>query len=172
MISLGESVVQLLKDSGLLLCTIESCTGGLISNWITDVSGSSEIFWGSIITYDNTLKEEIGVSPNLIQNHGAVSSEVAGKMAECGLDKLIHCLHLRKSPSLLNPKGYISISTSGIAGPTGGSELKAVGLCYIGIARNGVSTITQRLDPIPHLNRAQNKARFAEEALKLLKTCI
>jgi nicotinamide-nucleotide amidase len=96
----------------------ESCTGGLIADRITNVSGSSEYFERGIITYSNKSKmDELGVLSELISKHGAVSQEVAEAMA----------LGIRTTSNV-----DIGISTTGIAGPTGGSPEKPIGLVWIG----------------------------------------
>ena len=98
----------------------ESCTGGLLSSSITSISGSSQIFKGSIVSYSNELKQSLlNIPENLIKKHGAVSEEVAENMAINVRDKL---------------NSDWSIAISGIAGPTGGSKEKPIGLVYISIA--------------------------------------
>ena len=114
-----EAVVgKLLIDKNLKIAVAESCTGGLIANKITNISGSSKYFERGVVAYSNKSKIEIlGVSEDLIIKYGAVSEEVAKAMAE-GV-RLIS-------------KTDIGISTTGIAGPTGGSTEKPVGLVWIG----------------------------------------
>ncbi|MDD5225053.1 MAG: CinA family nicotinamide mononucleotide deamidase-related protein [bacterium] len=116
-----ESLVgMLLAEKGWKLALAESCTGGLIAHRITEVPGSSNYFERGVVTYSNPSKTELlGVAPDLLKKFGAVSAEVAGAMAE-GVKK--------------NSKVEIGLSTTGIAGPTGGSPEKPVGLVYFGLA--------------------------------------
>lgn len=115
---LEDAVGKLLRERKLTIAIVESCTGGLIADRITNVSGSSEYFERGIVTYSNKSKiEELGVPLELIRLHGAVSQEVAKAMA----------LGIRT-------RSYtdIGVSTTGIAGPTGGSPEKPIGLVWIG----------------------------------------
>jgi nicotinamide-nucleotide amidase len=115
---LEDTVGSLLNERTLTLAIAESCTGGLIADRITNVSGSSKYFDRGLITYSDTSKtDELGVPPELIRQHGAVSREVAEAMA----------LGVR-----IRSKTDIGLSTTGIAGPTGGSVEKPIGLVWIG----------------------------------------
>jgi nicotinamide-nucleotide amidase len=115
---LEDAVGKLLSERKLTIAIAESCTGGLITDRITNVSGSSDYFERGIIAYSNRSKmDELGVPSELINQHGAVSQEVAEAMA----------LGIRTSSNT-----DIGISTTGIAGPTGGSTEKPVGLVWIG----------------------------------------
>ncbi len=119
-ISLEESLGTLLKDRGLTLSTAESCTGGNIAKLITSIPGSSEYFTGSVVAYENRIKEEVlGVRRATLDKKGAVSREVVEQMARgimkiCGTDT--------------------AITTSGIAGPDGGTADKPVGTTWICVA--------------------------------------
>ena len=118
-ISLAESVLNLLLKKKMMLVCAESCTGGLLSTWITGIPGSSKAFWGSFITYSNKAKENcLGVDSSLIRENGAVSKEVVSSMAQGGLEK---------------SQGDICIAVSGIAGPDGGSKEKPVGTVWIAL---------------------------------------
>jgi len=172
LISLEEAVVRKIKAAQHILCTVESCTGGLISHQITNVPGASEIYWGSFISYDNSAKEDLGVPSSLIKENGAVSPEVAGSMADQGLRKMSEVSGRSSSYALLEPKGFICISTSGIAGPTGGSKEKPVGLCYIGLAITGKKTWVERFQGDPGCDRVQMKILFAKKALELIRGTI
>jgi nicotinamide-nucleotide amidase len=113
-----DAIGKLLRERKLTMAFAESCTGGLIADRITNVSGSSEYFERGIITYSNKSKmDELGVLSELISKHGAVSQEVAEAMA----------LGIRTTSNV-----DIGISTTGIAGPTGGSPEKPIGLVWIG----------------------------------------
>lgn len=128
-----EQVVgNLLIDKNISLATAESCTGGLLSAKLTDIPGISKVFPGGIVSYSNEMKKDLlGVTEDVLKQYGAVSSQCAKQMAQgirnkCGTD--------------------IGISTTGIAGPGGGSEKKPVGLVYIGLAHNdGTDSIELRL---------------------------
>src|SRR5262249_55463252 len=137
---LEDEVVSSLKRAGYLLCAVESCTGGLVANRITNISGSSSVFWGSITPYDNAAKVLLlGVPARLIRAHGAVSPEVARSRAEKGLRKL-----KRGVPRARRAK-LACVATTGIAGPKGGSREKPVGLCYVGLAVAGRKTIVREV---------------------------
>ena len=121
----------------------ESCTGGLLSSQITSVSGSSQVFKGSVIAYSNELKNLLlNVSKNLLNTYGAVSEEVAESMAIGVKNKL---------------NSDWAISVSGIAGPTGGNESKPIGLVYIAIAgpNNKVVKIKKQYNSLKNRNEIQ-----------------
>ena len=126
--TLEEIVGQLLRNKHQTIATAESFTGGAISASITKVPGSSEYYQGSVIAYANSIKvNELGVSENDLKNFGAVSKVVAEQMA-IGVQKKF--------------KSDYAISTTGIAGPSGGSEKKPVGLAFIAVATpNGVHSM-------------------------------
>ena len=113
-------IAKSLIEQKLSIGTVESCTAGLLAQQLTSISGASDYFEGSILSYSNELKIKLGnVNEKLIQENGAVSEEVARSMAEEG----------RKILGV-----DICISTTGIAGPTGGTAEKPVGLIWIAIA--------------------------------------
>ncbi len=117
---LEEVVVKMLTASRQTIAVAESCTGGMIANRITNVSGSSEVFIDGCVTYSNESKVRLlGVREETLKAHGAVSEEVAREMAE-GVR--------------VRSRTDFGISTTGIAGPTGGTPEKPVGLVYIGFA--------------------------------------
>ena len=149
---LEHVVGKLLTELHLTIAIAESCTGGLISDRVTNVSGSSQYFNRSYVTYSNESKTaDLGVPAELIRNHGAVSREVAEAMA----------LGART-----RSKADIGISTTGIAGPTGGSEEKPVGLVWIGYAdQAGTMAIKFHLGD----ERRRIKERAAQAALELLR---
>lgn len=151
--SLEEVIINKAKSKKLKIGFAESCTGGLVSSKITDVSGSSSVFWGSVISYSNDVKKKsLNVDGESLKDHGSVSVEVAKEMAygarrTLGVD--------------------IAISTTGIAGPNGGSENKPVGTVCIGISTKN-KTEAFRLEFKG--NREILKERFAKAALyKLLE---
>ena len=119
---LQNMVVEKLTKNNLKLATAESCTGGLLSGRITAVSGASEVFDCGVCSYANEIKHKVlGVSEETLNTLGAVSPETALQMAE-GVKKLANA--------------DIGASTTGIAGPTGGTDEKPVGLVYVGICAN------------------------------------
>jgi nicotinamide-nucleotide amidase len=119
-VSLTVVLGEILRKNRLTVGTVESCTGGMIAGSLTSIPGSSDYFQGSFLTYSNELKENLaGVLSETIQEEGAVSHQVVEQMARGGKERL----------------GVdLCISTSGIAGPTGGTEEKPVGTVWIGIA--------------------------------------
>ena len=130
--TLASVVGQLLQKNNATLAVAESCTGGGLGEMITRVSGSSSYFWGGAIAYDNSVKINLlGVRPEDLAHHGAVSHPVAQQMAVGIRDRL-------------NTTWGLSIT--GIAGPTGETPEKPVGLVYIGLAGNhGVESFEHRL---------------------------
>ena len=149
---LEELVGKLLREKNLTLSAAESCSGGIISGRITDIAGSSDYFIGSVISYANEVKENIlQVNPEVLRDKGAVSSEVAVEMAE-GVRKLL--------------KTDIGISATGIAGPTGGSNEKPVGLIYIAIS---IGNKTYSKELFLGDNRHRNRIRAAQAALEMLR---
>ena len=120
-----------LNEKSLLLATAESCTGGLVAAAITDVSGSSGWFERGFVTYSNEAKSTmLGVPAKLIRDHGAVSEEVARAMAE---------------GALLNSRAQVALSITGVAGPTGGTPEKPVGMVCFGWSNRITTNVeTQR----------------------------
>ena len=116
---LAKKIVKKLSKNKLKISFAESCTGGMLSSAITSVSGSSKVFNLGLITYSNRAKTEIlKVPKKIISKYGAVSKEC--------------CLSMVRNLSRIS-KANISVSVTGIAGPSGGTKLKPVGLIYIGI---------------------------------------
>ncbi len=147
-----EELGQLLIEKNLTVATAESCTGGLVSSKLTDVSGSSEYVKLNFVTYANEAKHNIlGVSWDILNNYGAVSEECAEAMAN-GLEKATGC--------------DVAICTTGIAGPTGGTKEKPVGLVYISVKYKGIVTIKE-IKLSPNIPRIEMKEQFANHALKL-----
>jgi len=147
-----ETVVgKLLRSAGKRLAAAESCTGGLIGHRITNVPGSSDYFLGSLVTYSDEAKVRLlGVPEETIREHGAVSEETARAMAE----------GVRKATG-----AEVGVSVTGIAGPTGATATKPVGLTYIGVADEaGVVVEEQRLRG----DRLMVKERAAQLALYML----
>ena len=147
----AEKLVKRLTELGKTCGTAESCTGGGVGSAITSVAGSSAIFWGGVISYDNSVKRDVlGVPQEILETKGAVSSECAAAMAE-GARRIL--------------KTDYAVSITGIAGPGGGSNEKPVGLVWFGIASHtGVKT-ESRIFPG---NRAEVRAAAVEHALEML----
>jgi len=124
--TIENALVQKLHEKGLTLSCAESCTGGLIAKRITDIPGTSSVFLGGCVTYTNEIKQKlIGVNAETLEKYTAVSAEVAMEMAH-GVRELTG--------------SDIALSATGIAGPTGGSELTPVGTVFIGLStKNGES---------------------------------
>ena len=169
MITLEEAILRKLKTTQHILCTVESCTGGLLAHLVTSVPGSSEIFWGGFIPYDNTAKIELGVPPALLEKYGAVSPEVACALAEQGLNRMKATLEKCPSTSLIKPRGFLCLSTTGIAGPSGGTKEKPVGLCFVGVAQTGHPTLIEKFQAKDLIDRLQNKTQFAHRALEMIR---
>ncbi len=148
-----ETIVgRMLTTRQMTLATAESCTGGLISHRITQVPGSSNYFLRGYVVYSNEAKDDtLKVDPQLIRQKGAVSREVAEALAA----------NVRKAA-----KANIGLSTTGIAGPTGGSAQKPVGLVYIGISDDQA---TQAFEYRFTGNRDTVKNRASQAALELLR---
>lgn len=120
LLKLSSTIGCLLTRKGLTLSTAESCTGGLLGHVLTGVSGSSGYFMGGVIAYSNRIKEQVlGVKQDTLEKFGAVSAETADEMA-VGIRVKFNT--------------DIGLSTTGIAGPTGGTPEKPVGLVWIGIS--------------------------------------
>ncbi|MBU0971726.1 MAG: competence/damage-inducible protein A [Proteobacteria bacterium] len=151
--SLEQEVGLLLKEKNHTLAIAESCTGGLVSNLVTDVPGSSDYFLFSAITYSNGAKETIlKVNKKSLEAHGAVHEQTALEMAR-GVKKV--------------SDADWGISTTGIAGPSGGTPDKPVGTVCIGIAGPGIETAKRYTFNFG--TRAENKKMFAAAALEVLR---
>ena len=151
--SLQSAVVSKLREKNLTLATAESCTGGLIGKRITEIAGSSKVYLGGIISYANSVKtSQLGVSERTLAQHGAVSEQTALAMCE-GAAK--------------NLGADIGISTTGIAGPDGGTKEKPVGLVWVGLyfddKKNG--TLTHRA---MKLNLARHMYRDEREMIRYM----
>ncbi len=142
---------RLLREDDLTLAIAESCTGGLIADRITDVPGSSDYFDRGVVSYSNRAKRELlDVKGDSLENHGAVSEVVAAEMAK----------GVRTSSDT-----DIGLSSTGIAGPGGGTEEKPVGLVYLGLSiREGSYVRQENLDG----TRRENKEAVARMAMEFL----
>ncbi len=147
-----KEVGDALRERGLTLSTAESCTGGLVAHRITNVSGSSDYYNGGVIAYANEVKVGIlRVAREILKDKGAVSAECAKAMAN-GVRTLLD--------------SDIGISTTGIAGPTGGTPDKPVGLVYIALA---TKEYVHHEKHIFRRDREGNKHEAADAALEMLK---
>ena len=122
-----QKIAAALLAQGHTLATAESCTGGLVGAALTELSGSSAWYIGGIVAYSNLLKTRLlGVPPAILATHGAVSAETAQAMAEGGR---------------IHTGADLVLSITGIAGPTGGTPEKPVGLVYMAVAGPGGTTV-------------------------------
>jgi nicotinamide-nucleotide amidase len=150
--TLEEVVGRLLKDKKLTLGTAESCTGGYLAHLITSVPGSSDYYLGSVIAYSNTVKQELlGVSEQSLIDYGAVSEQVVREMAE-GARKRFNT--------------DFAVSTSGVAGPDGGTAEKPVGTVWIAVASK-TGTVAKKFMFGEH--RGRNIRRAALAALNMVR---
>ncbi|EHL14830.1 competence/damage-inducible protein CinA domain [Peptoanaerobacter stomatis] len=155
-LAIEDVVCKYLMDNNLTVSTVESCTGGMLSSRIINISGISKCFKSGYVTYSNESKIQLGVSEDTLQKYGAVSEQTAIEMATA-------CA--KKSGS------DIAISTTGVAGPDGGSEEKPVGLVYIGLYING-QTYCKKLNIVGNRQRIRriatsNALDFVRRTLKM-----
>jgi len=149
---LEEEIGDLLRKHKLKMGIAESATGGLISHKITNIPGSSEYFEGSIISYSNKAKMNLlAIKESTLRNCGAVSSGTSKEMAQ----------GVRREMDV-----DIGLASTGIAGPSGGTSEKPVGLVYVGLAIKDV-LISKKF--VFHGNRDENKKAFSDAALSTLK---
>lgn len=147
-----QQLAQILTARTLRLATAESCTGGLIAHWMTCLAGCSAFYNGGVVAYANAAKSTLlGVSSDDLVRHGAVSATVAEAMASGVLDRL---------------QADVALSTTGIAGPEGGSPAKPVGQVYIGVAmRENVCRVK-----VFHFEGSRSDVQIAagQQALKMV----
>ncbi len=149
---LARKLVEQCASQKQKIATAESCTGGLIAAALTEIAGSSSVFERGFITYSNEAKTEmLEVDAGLLEQHGAVSGEVAEAMAQGALN---------------HSTADIAISVTGIAGPSGGSAAKPVGLVFIGIANRRGAVFHYK--SLFKGDRDDVRLQAVEEALKLL----
>ena len=154
-VSLEQSVVELLEKNGLSVTTAESCTGGLLCARIINVPGASKVIKESVVTYSNKAKRKrLGVKKSTLEKYGAVSEQTAGEMA-------VGACELAKAD--------VSLSTTGIAGPDGGTDEKPVGLVYIGCNVCGKVKVKEC-----HFRGTREiiRTRTVTEALSMLRMCL
>jgi len=131
LINKSKKIVNLLKRKKLKIAFAESCSGGLLSSSITSVSGSSKVFTLGLVAYSNQSKTKVlKVKKNIIRKYGSVSEQV--------------CLAMLKNLNKIS-KTNISVSITGIAGPSGGTKIKPVGLVYVGIKKGNRAEVKKYL---------------------------
>ena len=129
--TISQKIVTLLKKKKLKISFAESCTGGMLSSALTSVKGSSKIFTLGLVAYSNQSKIKVlKVPKNIIRKYGSVSEQV--------------CLAMAKNVSKIS-KTNISVSVTGIAGPSGGTKIKPVGLVYVGIKKGNRTEVKKYL---------------------------
>jgi nicotinamide-nucleotide amidase len=128
--ALATRVASALSEARLRLISVESCTGGFVAKLLTDLAGSSAWFDSGFVTYSNAAKQrDVGVHPQTLLRHGAVSEAVVREMAE---------------GALARSDADVAVSLSGVAGPTGGTARNPVGSVWIGVARRGADRLHTR----------------------------
>jgi nicotinamide-nucleotide amidase len=156
-VTLEETIGTMLSAKGMTVAVAESCTGGLVASRLTDVAGSSMYFLQGFVTYSNLAKQKtLGVQRELIESFGAVSEEVARAMATGCLEK---------------SGADFALATTGIAGPTGGSSEKPVGMVCLAIAKKSMGSVLSKT-LFMQGDRERNKLRFSEAALRELWECL
>jgi nicotinamide-nucleotide amidase len=149
-----ETIIKRLAEKNILVAVAESCTGGYISHIITNVSGSSEIFERGVVSYGNQSKIDIlNVDPSVLEKFGAVSEEVAKQMAY--------------GVRVISKTCDIGIGVTGIAGPTGGTPEKPVGLVYIGFSTVKETFVKKY---VFKTDRITFKQKVLEEVIQFLET--
>ena len=153
---LSQKIVKLLKKKKLKISVAESCTGGMLSSALTSVSGSSKVFTLGLVTYSNQSKNRLlKVPKQIIKNHGAVSIQCCFSMVN-NLSKIC--------------KSNVSVSITGIAGPSGGTKQKPIGLVYIGIKRANKVKINRFL--FKNRGRSNIQKAATKKALELILNTI
>ncbi len=156
-IEAAEELLGRCRTAGVKLAAAESCTGGLVSAYLTAVSGASDIIERGFVTYSNIAKsEQLGVPVSLIATQGAVSEEVVRAMAE---------------GALAHSHADIAVAVTGIAGPGGGSPEKPVGLVYIAAARQDRETQSRRCE-FGDIGRQAVRLKTVQEAFALVSSLL
>jgi nicotinamide-nucleotide amidase len=153
--STAELVLALVRERGLTLATAESCTGGLVAARLTDVTGASDVFLGAVVAYANGVKAaQLGVSEEVLREHGAVSAETAAAMARGARERL---------------RADVAVAVTGVAGPDGGTPEKPVGLVFLH-ASGPSGELARRLD-VPG-DRETVRLRATVAALHLVRQLV
>jgi nicotinamide-nucleotide amidase len=154
LIAQAAALIAQYRAAKLMAATAESCTGGLIAGLLTEIPGSSNVLERGFVVYSNAAKEELlGVPPETLSEHGAVSAQTARAMAE---------------GALANSRADIAISVTGVAGPDGGMPQKPVGLVHFACARRGAPTVT-REERFGDLGREAVRLASVKVGLELLE---
>lgn len=150
----AAEIVTSLKQSGMRICCAESCTGGMIAAAITDIAGSSAVFSRGFVTYSNQAKiNMLGVKPETLNLHGAVSGQTVSEMASGAI-------------TASEDEADFAVAVSGIAGPDGGTVEKPVGLVYICVLKKGeVGQVTRY---VFDGDRQSVRTQTVENALKTI----
>jgi nicotinamide-nucleotide amidase len=152
-LDLASEVLAKARAAGVMIATAESCTGGLVAAALTEIPGSSDVVDRGFVTYTNEAKTQLlGVPEGLIAQRGAVSEDVARAMAEGALTR---------------SSAQLAAAVTGIAGPSGGTATKPVGLVHIAAARSGETTLHQE-HRFGDIGRDAVRMASAEAALRLL----
>ena len=147
-----QEILDLARAQGVMIATAESCTGGMVAVALTDLPGSSKVLERGFVTYSNEAKkEQLGVSPDTLEAHGAVSEQTAREMA---------------NGALRHSHANLAVSVTGIAGP-GGSDHKPEGRVCFGLARDGLKTFTETKE-FRAQGRAEVRRQSRDHALALL----
>lgn len=150
--TLHETAFRVLREKGLTLATAESCTGGLVSKLITDISGASEVFYGGVCAYNNEIKEKVlGISHGLLEKYGAVSRECAEALAQSACEKF---------------GTDAGIGVTGWADPETGDEKNPGGTVYVAVCLGGKTTVSKIYEP---KSRIHSRNRAAQEAFNILR---
>lgn len=153
-----QKISKILFENSMTISVAESCTGGLISSRLTDIAGSSAYIKENFVTYANEAKiKHLGVSPQTLEQHGAVSEECAREMAEGLFNKI------NNSEETCD----ICLATTGIAGPGGATDTKKVGLMYVAV-KNKYATKIKKIELNPKYGRKTMKLLFSQKALEFL----
>ncbi|MEN0087965.1 MAG: CinA family protein [Pseudomonadota bacterium] len=156
---LASDVLDTARDQGAMIATAESCTGGLIAALLTEISGSSAVVDRGFVTYSNDAKRDLlDVRPDMLEQFGAVSEEVATQMAQGALAK---------------SGARYSVAVTGIAGPGGGTAEKPVGLVHIAVGASiGIfpKTVAHERCEFGDIGRAEVRTKTMEQALEMLLT--
>ena len=152
----AETLLAAARAKKLKIATAESCTGGLIAGLLTEIPGSSDVVERGFVTYSNKAKDELlGVSPQVLETHGAVSEQTARAMA---------------AGALKHSRADIAVAVTGVAGPGGGSADKPVGLVHLATARGG--DVVHRECRFGDIGRSQVRLKTVAVALEMLQALI
>jgi nicotinamide-nucleotide amidase len=153
LIAQAAALIEAATERGITIATAESCTGGLVAATLTAIPGSSAVFDRAFVTYSNAAKSELlDVPAWLIERHGAVSEDVARAMV---------------GGALTNSHATIAVAVTGIAGPSGGTDEKPIGLVHLAASRREAPVVHERI-LFGNLGRGEIRRRSVERALALL----